>query len=163
MYQRILLPIDGSVLARHAALDGVELARCLGAEAIGLLVNDPYQLIYTYGAEMAVVFPNQQAYEAEVRRSAERHLKAIADAAHGAGVAWKQMIVFASPAAQAIVAAAKRQKCDLIVIGSHGRGGIGQLLLGSVANKVLATCHIPVLVHRPGSKRAAARKRSASA
>lgn len=45
MYQRILLPIDGSKLAHRAALDGIELARCLGAEAIGLAIIDPFRMI----------------------------------------------------------------------------------------------------------------------
>lgn len=161
MYKKILLPIDGSKLSHRAALDGIELACCLGAEAVGLAVNDPFRMIYAYGAEMAVAFPDQKAYEAEATRAAEKHLASIADAAFAAGVPWKQLIVFASPAADAIIAAAKRQKCDVIVMGSHGRGGVGQLLLGSVTNKVLASCHVPVMVHRPGAKRAAARKRAA--
>jgi len=56
---------------------------------------------------------------------------------------------------------AKAQKCDLIVMGSHGRGGIGQLLLGSVTHKVLTHCHIPVLVHRPTAKKRTAASKAA--
>lgn len=156
MYKRILLPVDGSELARSAALDGLRLARAVGAEAVGLFVTDPYQFIFSYPGDIPIAYPSKAEYEANVKRSALQQLRPVADAAREAGVAWKQVTVSASPIAAAIVAAARREKCDLIIMGSHGRGGIGQLLLGSVTNKVLATCHLPVLVHRPGARRAAA-------
>jgi nucleotide-binding universal stress UspA family protein len=50
--------------------------------------------------------------------------------------------------AEAILATAESQGCDLIFMGSHGRSGWGQLLLGSVTNKVLSHTTKPVLVHR---------------
>jgi nucleotide-binding universal stress UspA family protein len=162
MYKLILLPIDGSEIARAAALDGVALARSVGAEAIGVCVTDPYQLMFMFPGDIPVAYPSKAEYEADVKRIAEKHLQVIAEAARAAGVAWKQLTVSANLADQAIVATAKKQKCDLIVMGSHGRGGLGRLLLGSVTNKVLVSCHVPVLVHRPGAKRKPAAKKPAT-
>ncbi len=156
MIQTILLPIDGSELAHKAAQDGIRLAQAVGAAAIGLFVTEPYQTIFVYPGDVPLIYPGKAEYEKIVNREAQKHLDALAQAARAAGVAWKQLVVSARPAATAIVAAAKRQTCDLIVMGSHGRGGLGQLLLGSVTNRVLATCCVPVLVHRPGARRARA-------
>lgn len=162
MYKKILVPVDGSTLARHAAEDAIALARTHGAELVVLMVTEPYQFVFTYAGEIPVAFPDPAAYEAQVKRSAQKHVAVVAKAAAAAGVPCREMIVSAAPTAGAIVAAAKRQKCDLIVIGSHGRGGLGQLLLGSVTSKVLASCHVPVLVHRGGARRASAARRGAA-
>ncbi|MBL8384413.1 MAG: universal stress protein [Burkholderiales bacterium] len=162
MYKRILVPVDGSPLARRAAEDGIALARTLGAEVVVLMVTEPYQFIFTYAGEIPVAFPDPVTYEAQVKRSAQKHVGAVAKAAIAAGVSCRELIVSAAPAAGAIVAAAKRQKCDLIVIGSHGRGGLGQLLLGSVTSKVLASCHVPVLVHRGRARRVSSARRGAT-
>jgi nucleotide-binding universal stress UspA family protein len=161
MYKKILLPIDGSDIARAAALDGVTLAASEGARAVGMFVTDPYQIIFTFPGDIPVAYPSKKEYEADVNRIANEHLQAVADAAAKAGVKWSQMVVSAKLPDQAIVDTAKAEKCDLIVMGSHGRGGLGQLLLGSVTHKVLTHCHIPVLVHRPTAKKRPAAKKAA--
>lgn len=135
----------------------------MGAAAIGWFVTQPYQVILVYPGDVPLTFAGKTEYEKIPNREAQKHLDALARAARAAGVAWQQLIVPARQAATAITATAKRQKCDLIVIGSHGCGGLGQLLLGSVTNKVLATCRVPVLVHRPGARRAGARAAPAAA
>jgi nucleotide-binding universal stress UspA family protein len=161
MYKKILLPIDGSDIAHAAALDGVTLAAAEGAQAVGMFVTDPYQIIFTYPGDIPIAYPSKKEYEADVKRIADKHLQAVADAAAKAGVKWSQLVVSAKLPDQAIVDTAKAQKCDLIVMGSHGRGGIGQLLLGSVTHKVLTHCHIPVLVHRPTAKKRTAASKAA--
>lgn len=165
MYRRILLPIDGSDLARRAALDGVELARIHGADVIALFVTRPYPAQPVYPGEIALVYPSKSVYLSEVRRAARAHLNEIGVAARAAGVACTKVVVSSEFKAAAIVALAGRRHCDLIVMGSHGRSGARQLILGSVTNKVLATSSIPVLVHRPrrqgrGAGVAGASKRS---
>ena len=161
MIKKTLLPVDRSDLAHKAAIDGIRLAQALGATAIALFVTEPYQAMFVYPGDIPLTYPGKTEYEKMVNREAQKHLGVLAQAAGAAGVAWQQIIVPAPAAAPAIVAAAKRQKCGLIVMGSHGRGGLGQLLLGSVTNRVLATCHVPVLVHRLGARRATARARPA--
>ncbi|UUZ47558.1 universal stress protein [Massilia sp. B-10] len=76
------------------------------------------------------------------------HTKDIVQAARDAGLACEALTAFADSAALKIVEVAEQQHCDLIFMGSHGRSGWGQLLLGSVTNKVLSHTTKPVLVHR---------------
>ncbi len=72
----------------------------------------------------------------------------VADSCARRGVRCEAITVFHESAALKIVDVAQQQACDLIFMGSHGRSGWGQLLLGSVTNKVLQHSRIPVLVHR---------------
>ena len=58
------------------------------------------------------------------------------------------MTAYSNKPAHKIVEVARQQDCDLIFIGSHGRSGLEQLILGSVTSKVLSLCEIPVLVYR---------------
>jgi len=160
MFQRILLPIDGSDLALQAAKAGIELAQSESAEVVGLFVTTPYSVPYVYPGEIPLAFPSKTEYEKAVRREAEACLRKLADTAVAAGVTWTQAIVSSISAAPAIIAVAKKQKCDLIVIGSHGRGGFGQLLLGSVTSKVLSSCHVPVLVYRGKAPKSTAKTRA---
>jgi nucleotide-binding universal stress UspA family protein len=153
MYQRVLLPIDGSKLSLQAAKAGHAFAASLGAEAAGVFITAPYSLPYVYAGEIPVTYPSELAYDLSVWHEADASLRQVADAAAAKGVAWRQAIVSSADTAKAIIASAKKQKCDLIVMGSHGRGGLGQLLLGSVTNKVLTSCHLPVLVHRRGGRK----------
>jgi nucleotide-binding universal stress UspA family protein len=151
MYKKILLPIDGSDTARAAALDGVALAAALKARRRSAC-SSPTRT--RSSSPIPATFrspdPSKKEYEADVKRIADKHLQAVADAAAKAGVkSQTSLVVSAKLPDQAIVDTAKAQKCDLIVMGSHGRGGIGQLLLGSVTHKVLTRCYIPVLVPTP--------------
>ena len=158
VYQRILLPIDGSPLARAAALDGIAIARAFGAAAHGLYVMAPYPSLITYPCVVPGSRPGRTQYEAQVRLEAESKLKVIAEAARAAGVAWRQTVLLSAPVDAAIIACAKRNRCDLIVMGSHGRRGGDRSLPGSVASAVLARCRIPVLVHRAARRRTPARE-----
>ena len=79
---------------------------------------------------------------------ATRYLGVVKKAAVAARVPCKTLYVMAEFPYIEIIKAAKRNRCDLIVMGSHGRRGISRLLLGSEASKVLAHSTIPVLVCR---------------
>lgn len=149
MYQRILLPFDGSELALQAALEGVELARIHGAQAFVLFVTRPYPAQPVYPGEIALIYPPKGVYARTVRRAALARMDDIVAAAHKAGVACSKLVVSSDAKAETIVDVARRRHCDLIVMGSHGRSGARQMILGSVTNKVLAISSIPVLVHRP--------------
>ncbi|RPI47704.1 MAG: universal stress protein [Betaproteobacteria bacterium] len=80
--------------------------------------------------------------------TAAKYLGVIAAACRKAGVACRTVHVTNELAADAIMAAAKRHKCDLIVMGSHGRRGFSEVLLGSQTHRVIT--RIPVLVYRKG-------------
>lgn len=153
MYKNILLPVDGSELSHEAAVAGIEWARQTGAQVTVLFVGSVFSVPVAYAEAVPLLYPSKREYENAVRTEARNFLDRVAEAAAVANVTCTEHVVFAAAPAPAIVAAAKRHRCDLIVMGSHGRSGVGQLLLGSVTSKVLATCHIPVLVHRARRQR----------
>ena len=147
MYRKILITTDGSAVSRHTACAGVEFARQMGAQVLALYVAPSYQYP-VYVEIVPPAYPSEEDYMAQMRRVGEEHTGEILEAARQAGLACEAMTAFADSAGLKIVDVAGEQACDLIFIGSHGRSGWGQLLLGSVTNKVLSHTTKPVLVHR---------------
>lgn len=146
-YQRILIPTDGSDISNAAAHAGIEFAKQLNAESIGIYVAPEYSFpIYT--DSIPPNYPTLDEYEALARKTGEKYLKEIQDAAVSAGLKFTPIIEFSDSPARQIVETAEKNGCDLIFMGSHGRGGLSRLLLGSITSKVLSTCQIPVLVYR---------------
>lgn len=157
MFKTIVIPTDGSDLATEAALAGVKFAQWAGASVVGVCVTAPY----TYPASadpFPVYYPTKREYDKSVKESARQHLATIEEAAKKANVPFEAVTVSDARPADAIVSVAKRKKADLIYLGSHGRGGLGQVFLGSVTTKVLARCAIPVMVYRATGKGTAARR-----
>ncbi len=147
MYQKILITTDGSAVSRHTACAGVKFAKQMQASVLALYVAPSYQ--YPVAVEIIPpTYPTEEEYEARMRHLGAEHTDAIVQAAREAGLAAEAMTAFADSPALKIVAVAEAQQCDLIFMGSHGRSGWGQLLLGSVTNKVLSHTTRPVLVHR---------------
>ena len=90
--------------------------------------------------------------QVEVVREAEEYLKAVAERLTRDGVRNVETSVWYGPAASAIVDAARLRKVDLIVMSTHGRSGLGRLILGSVAESVLRGTTTPILLLRaPGA------------
>lgn len=147
MYQRILLPTDGSDLARSAAAHGIALAKAFGASVVAVYASPPFETPAGFEFVPAPLLP-VDVYEDGAKAGAKRYLDEVVAMATESGVACATKHLRALSPADAIVACAESEHCDLIVIGSHGRGTIRQLLLGSVTTRVLALCKVPVLVHR---------------
>jgi len=145
MYKRILLPTDGSDASRRAVLAGVGLARSVGAEVIGLHVTPPFHMI-TANSRMLEDTPHQ--YAADCSQRARRVLADVEGAAGEAGVTFRLEHASADDPYEAIIDTAKRLRCDLIVMASHGRRGVKGLLLGSETQKVLVHGTVPILVQR---------------
>ena len=136
MYKHILIPTDGSELAHKAVVHGLSLAKALGAQITVLSVQPS-------------ITPNRfEEYVKEMRAQAASVLNQIAVAAEDAGVQCETMQVTHDHPHEAIIAVAKDEGCDVIVMASHGRSGIVSILLGSVTAKVLAHATIPVVVYR---------------
>lgn len=159
MYQKILITTDGSAVSQHTACAGVKFARQMGAEVLALFVAPAYQ----YPVYVEIIppsYPSEDDYIAQMRRMGEETMGSIMRSAAECGLKHACMTAFSDSAALKIVEVAQQERCDLIFMGSHGRSGWGQLLLGSVTNKVLAQTTKPVLVHRlirePGAQGAAA-------
>ena len=147
MYKRILVPTDGSALSKKAMKSAVEFASTVGAELVALNVVPRYPTSYFEGG--ITVSANEMA---RVEKQWAERGQALADevekAAENTGVTAKAVTVRSDLVAEAIMAAAKKNKCDLIVMASHGRRGIKRLLLGSETQHVLTHGTIPVLVLR---------------
>ena len=147
MYQRILVPTDGSALSKKAVKSAVELASTVGAEVVALNVVPRYPTAYFEGG---VSVSNSEVARVE-KQWAERG-QSLADAvtsiAEKSGVRARAVTVRSDLVAEAILAAARKNKCDLVVMASHGRKGLKRLLLGSETQHVLTHGNIPVLVLR---------------
>ena len=148
MFKHILVPTDGSKLALKGVKAGMRLARRLGARVTGVYVIPPY-LPPMYG-EAAIYVPGLSAreYKRNGMRAARRAFEAVIREARLAGVPFATKTVYSAPAWEGIVRAARSGRCDAVVMASHGRGGIGGLILGSETQRVLAHSKVPVLVVR---------------
>lgn len=142
MFNKVLVPTDGSDLANQAGLRAIVLAKLAGASVTTVYVQDVYPYQGIGEANVAGV----QAYTAMARSQGLAATELIADAARKAGVPVETVVAENHQAAVGIVEAAQACGADLIAMGSHGRSGLAQLVLGSVAAKVLALSPVPVLV-----------------
>ena len=142
MYQRILVPTDGSDITAKAVSTAIALAKLSGAAIVTLSVKEPFP--YSAISEMQPV-PPQEFYDAQERIAASR-VKTVLDAAAAAGVSCDGTTVEALHPWEAILDMAKRKSCDLVVMASHGRRGMAALLIGSETSRVLTHSPLPVLV-----------------
>lgn len=146
MYKKILLPVDGSTLSNATALAGIRFAEGLSAEIVGLYVATTYQ--YPGVMMMPPTYQTQDDYERSLREVGESFFTAATKEAEKRRVTFSWTIKFGDKVAHEIAKMAREDNYDLIFIGSHGRNGWGQLILGSVTNKLMSLSEIPVLVHR---------------
>jgi nucleotide-binding universal stress UspA family protein len=147
MYRKILVATDGSQLSKKAVASGIELAAATGAELVALNVVPRYPTSYFEGG---VSIPTEEVAKTERRWSqrAQEIVDAVRGQAEARGVKSRSVIAHSDLVAESIMQAAKRNKCDLIVMASHGRKGIKRVLLGSETQHVLTHSAIPVLVLR---------------
>ena len=145
MFKHILIPTDGSDLARKSLLYAVQLAKESRAKVTALTVRPPYVI---GSMDMIGVVGGQDEFEAETQRYAEYALTQAKMAGEAAGVPVETIQDVGDQPYRAIIDCAKDNDCDLIVMASHGRRGVAALLLGSETAKVLTHSHVPVLVFR---------------
>lgn len=139
---KILVAVDGSPMGRHAVQHVIRLARALAkAPAITVLTADP-PLMQSVAIRLGA--DNVRHYHAENWQYATRDARALLKRNR---VPFREVAVVGDPA-EAIAHEARAGRHDLVVMGSHGRGALEGLLLGSVARKVIAQSTIPVTVVR---------------
>ena len=139
MYDRILVPTDGSPGADRVVDHAAELAAIHGAEL---------HAIYVVNTAGYAGLPADTAIEGLGSMLNEQGEAALDRAAERVGdVPFERVLVDGAPSSE-IVEYAENEECDLIVMGTHGRGGINRLLLGSVAERVVRTSSVPVLTVR---------------
>jgi len=149
MFKHILVTTDGSKLALKGIKAGARLARSLGARLTGVYVVPPYSPPMYGEGSIYVPGLSVRDYKEQSARAAKKALAAVEVEARIAGAPFVTKAIHgAQQPWQGILRAARAGKCDAIVMASHGRGGLGGLLLGSETQRVLAHSKIPVFVIR---------------
>ncbi|MCD6071832.1 MAG: Universal stress protein [Microvirga sp.] len=145
MYRNILIATDGSSLAARAVEHGTSLAKSLGATVLLLTVTERF---HVFALEADQLEETPSSFREHMQKHAERTLAEAAEIARSLGVEATSLHMEDDAPYQAIIRTAESQRCDVIVMASHGRGGVSALLLGSETMKVLSHSKIPVLVVR---------------
>lgn len=144
MYERILVPTDGSPEVERAVEHAIELAGVHGATI---------HAVYVVNTASFATLPMETSWEgvgSMLREDGEAALERVRELGEAAGVTVETHIVEGSPSRE-IVRFAETCDVDLIVMGTHGRGGIDRLLLGSVAERVVRASSTPVTTVQVGS------------
>lgn len=147
MYKKILVATDGSTLSKKAVANAIALAASLGAELVAVKVVPRYPMSYFEGG-LALQAAEVERVEAQWATEGQAIVDGVKKTAETNGVKAKAVIAKSDVVSDAIIAAAKKHKCDLVVMASHGRKGVKRLLLGSETQQVLTHSHVPVLVLR---------------
>ena len=147
MYSRLLVTTDGSELSGKAVQAAIDLASATRAGLVVLHVVPLYPTSYFEGA-----IAYDPATIGRIERQWAEHGQSLVDAAaqraSGAGVEARGVVVRSDLVADTIIASARKHECDLVVMASHGRRGMGRVLLGSETLQVLTHSTVPVLVLR---------------
>jgi nucleotide-binding universal stress UspA family protein len=147
VYTHLLVPTDGTERSQRAVAEAAHLATALGARITVLTVQqEPRMPVPGMGERLdgAALATLAQVARQEAERVVADALAVVA----AAGVEARQERVIGEHPDRAILAAADRLGCDLIVMASHGRRGIKGVVLGSQTQRVLVQATIPVLVVR---------------
>ena len=148
MYNKILIPTDGSELATKAVAHGAMLAKQVGASVVIVTVTESWSpLEMATQAEQGKQKPIE-LYETVAGKAAREILDAAAALADAEGIKTETVHIPDREPAVGIIETANMHDCDLIVMASHGRRGLGRMLLGSQTAEVLAFSKLPVLVLR---------------
>ena len=147
MYKKIMVATDGSTLSKKAVTHAISLAQLSGAELVALKVVPRYPQSYFEGG-MVLPASDVGRIEKQWMEHSQTIVDAVAKSGTAKGVIVKAITSKSDLVSDAIIAAAKKHKCDLIVMASHGRKGIKRVLLGSETHQVLTHSTVPVLVLR---------------
>lgn len=147
MFNHILVPTDGSKLSLKALDLAAALANATGAKVSALHVAPSYMtMIGGDGYMLTPITPKE--WDISTAKLNARVSDLVKKRAAAKSVKVQFLSVTVDQPYIGIIDVAKRKKCDLIVMSSHGRRGISALLIGSETTKVLTHCKIPVLVCR---------------
>ncbi len=142
MYKKILVPLDGSELAKKALDEAEKLANCFGAEIV-LFEVVPFMPIYGSPELVTPLIIDEKQKEA-----AEKYLVNLSDELKKKGLKATAVVKTGQQVAVEIIDFAKACGANLIVMCTHGRSGISRWVLGSVALKVLTRAETPILLIR---------------
>ena len=150
MYRKILVPLDGSELAECVLSHVGSIAKGCGVEDVTFVrVVEPF---YMPSGEGAVYFSGKEVerINSENRAAAENYLSQLVSRTRYDGVNVQSKVI-AGKTAESIADYATKNEVDLIVIATHGRSGVSRWVWGSVADRILRSACMPVLMIRaPG-------------
>jgi len=149
--RRVLIPLDSSALSENVLESAVSLGCLCGAEVTLLEVVVPVPLTAPEPGGLMITSTDLVIME-KLQAEARRYVKSVADRLRAHGLTVREQVVVHPHPAAAILEAAVDGKADLIALETHGRGGLGRMFLGSVADKVIRAALCPVLVHRTGEQ-----------
>ena len=146
MYQRILVPYDGSATSSRGLDEAIRLARLTGASVRLLHMIDVF--LFATGFETATAYVDEVI--PFMRQTGERILQEGKARVEDAGVKAETFLVdsIAMRLSEVVIDQVRTWGADLIVIGTHGRRGVGRLVLGSDAEQIVRTAPVPVLLVR---------------
>jgi nucleotide-binding universal stress UspA family protein len=147
MFKNILIPTDGSSLSQKAVVQGVALAKSVGAKVTAFFAAPPATPI-VYRDHLPVGYATPGEHEEMIRTTAAKYLGVVERAAKKAGISCESVHVTSDYPEEGILKVAQKKKCDLIVMATHGQGGLRGMFIGSVTQKVLNQAKIPVMVFR---------------
>ena len=142
MYKKILVPLDGSGLAKKALDEAEKLAKIFDSEII-LFQVVPFMPIYGSPELVTPLIVDEKQKEV-----AERYLTKLSEELKGKGFKVMAMVKTGQQVAMEIIDFARESGVDLIVMNTHGRSGITRWVLGSTAHKVLTRAETPILLLR---------------
>ncbi len=146
MYKSILIPTDGSDASQIALQHGLELAKALGASVTILFaIENPFMT--TWGGLLPEDAGSVDNIMVDLRGLGQRTMNAALETARGAGITATPQISEGVRVPEAILEVGKQH--DLIVMGTHGRGGLDRVLVGSVTENVVRHSQTPTLVVHP--------------
>ena len=149
MYSSILVSIDGSAFSDKAVSEAAQLAKKLGSKLVLFYATPPYETPHlAEGMPAPHYVEDKEKAKAVMEAGAKQLLANSARSIVVEGVTVEQQFSISSSPYEAIIEAAKKFDCGLIVMASHGRRGISGLVLGSETQKVLTHSKLPVLVIR---------------
>lgn len=151
MFQRILVPLDGSKVGETAlpAVEGLALGLAPGAKMEVILLNVVTTLThYVIAGEVSTTVPYTEREITQIKNKALEYLEATAARLRAKGITVQTKVTTANTAAEEILKVADEIKADLIAMSTHGRHGLSRWAFGSVTDKILRTSPTPVLVVR---------------
>jgi nucleotide-binding universal stress UspA family protein len=153
---RIVLPLDGTELAERIVEPAATIASLMpGSELVLVRAIRPVTLfdaspaMAESGVEAAHLVMEAEAMQAKSQHDAETYLAGVAHRLEARGLKVTTHVVVEDKPAEAILHEAEGERAKLIAMETHGRSGLARLFLGSVADKVLHSAHVPILVQRP--------------
>jgi nucleotide-binding universal stress UspA family protein len=151
MYTKILVPLDGSSVAETVLPHVQKIARGAGnPEIILFRVCEPPVLLADYPADLPLDWTDHVKLETDhIQELCRIYLSRVEKDLRASGLKITTEASVGSNVAEQIIEYAVRNKVDMIVLATHGRSGISRWAFGSVANKILHSSPVPVMIVRP--------------